>query len=170
VGGKWTSFRAFSEQATDLILEKLAVPRKISTRQLPIGGGKGYPKSEEVKTEWLCAASEITGVPMERMEILLNRYGTRALEVARFISEGQDQPLHHLPSFSHREILFLLRYEKVIRLEDLVRRRSNMMKLGQLSSELVEELAQILQRELGWFAERRVEEIALVCKNSGEPT
>jgi glycerol-3-phosphate dehydrogenase len=40
VGGKWTSFRAFSEQATDRALAFLALPRKADTKCLPIGAGK----------------------------------------------------------------------------------------------------------------------------------
>jgi glycerol-3-phosphate dehydrogenase len=40
VGGKWTSFRAFSEQVTDRALAYLNLPRKANTRSLPIGAGK----------------------------------------------------------------------------------------------------------------------------------
>jgi glycerol-3-phosphate dehydrogenase len=40
VGGKWTSFRAFSEQATDRSLAFLGLPRKSDTKSLPIGAGK----------------------------------------------------------------------------------------------------------------------------------
>jgi glycerol-3-phosphate dehydrogenase len=39
VGGKWTSFRAFSEQVTDRALAFLGLPRKSDTRFLPIGEG-----------------------------------------------------------------------------------------------------------------------------------
>ncbi len=39
VGGKWTSFRAFSEQATDRILACLGRERRASTKDLPIGAG-----------------------------------------------------------------------------------------------------------------------------------
>lgn len=39
VGGKWTSFRAFSEQATDRALAFLGLPRKADTKSLPIGAG-----------------------------------------------------------------------------------------------------------------------------------
>ena len=39
VGGKWTSFRAFSEQVTDRALTYLGLPRKSDTRSLPIGSG-----------------------------------------------------------------------------------------------------------------------------------
>ena len=41
VGGKWTSFRAFSEQATDRTLAFLGLLRKADTKSLPIGAGKG---------------------------------------------------------------------------------------------------------------------------------
>jgi glycerol-3-phosphate dehydrogenase len=40
VGGKWTSFRAFSEQAADCALAFLGMARKTDTRALPIGAGK----------------------------------------------------------------------------------------------------------------------------------
>jgi glycerol-3-phosphate dehydrogenase len=40
VGGKWTSFRAFSEQATDCALAFLGLRRKTDTRSLPIGAGE----------------------------------------------------------------------------------------------------------------------------------
>ncbi|MCX6036865.1 MAG: glycerol-3-phosphate dehydrogenase/oxidase [Chloroflexi bacterium] len=40
VGGKWTSFRAFSEQVTDRALAFLDLPRKADTKSLPIGAGK----------------------------------------------------------------------------------------------------------------------------------
>jgi glycerol-3-phosphate dehydrogenase len=43
VGGKWTSFRAFSEQAADRALAFLDLPRKTDTKSLPIGAGKDAP-------------------------------------------------------------------------------------------------------------------------------
>ena len=42
VGGKWTSFRAFSEQVTDKALGYLGLKRQKDTRTLPIGGGRGF--------------------------------------------------------------------------------------------------------------------------------
>ena len=43
VGGKWTSFRAFSEQVTDRTLAFQGLPRKFDTRSLPIEAGKDTP-------------------------------------------------------------------------------------------------------------------------------
>src|SRR5215211_5928369 len=52
VGGKWTSFRAFSEQVTDKALSYLGVSRQKDTRSLAIGGGRGYSfDPEELKRQ-----------------------------------------------------------------------------------------------------------------------
>jgi glycerol-3-phosphate dehydrogenase len=40
VGGKWTSFRAFSEQVTDKALGFLGLSRRADTKDLPIGQGR----------------------------------------------------------------------------------------------------------------------------------
>ena len=40
VGGKWTSFRAFSEQVTDRALTFLGLPRTADTKNLPVGTGE----------------------------------------------------------------------------------------------------------------------------------
>jgi glycerol-3-phosphate dehydrogenase len=41
VGGKWTSYRAFSEQVTDKALAFLGLERRADTRSLPVGAGAG---------------------------------------------------------------------------------------------------------------------------------
>ncbi len=56
VGGKWTSFRAFSEQATDRALIFLGKARKANTKSLPIGAGKD---STPIKTEPIYTHEEI---------------------------------------------------------------------------------------------------------------
>ena len=43
IGGKWTTFRAFTEQATDVVLRDLGRGRLRQTRDVAIGGGRDYP-------------------------------------------------------------------------------------------------------------------------------
>ena len=50
VGGKWTSWRAFSEQVTDRCLGLLERKRSIDTRRVAIGGGREYPPDAESRT------------------------------------------------------------------------------------------------------------------------
>ena len=56
VGGKWTSFRAFSEQVTNRALAFLDQPRKVDTKGLPIGAGKD---AFALKTDPFYTRSEI---------------------------------------------------------------------------------------------------------------
>jgi len=164
VGGKWTTFRAFSEQVADQILRDLQKPRQASSRDLPIGGGRGFPAGAEGKSEWVAAFSRTYGLEPERAEQLLDRYGTRAKEVAEFISLGSDAPLPLLPEYSQREILFLAEHEKVLHLDDVVLRRTAMALLGQLSASLLEELAAIIAPALQWSETRIQREVSQVVK------
>jgi glycerol-3-phosphate dehydrogenase len=150
IGGKWTTFRAFAEQVTDRLLERLGQRRRAGTEQLAIGGGKDYPQDESAKQRWLTRLHEDTGLPPERLTELLHRYGTRAEAVAQFLTGGPDEPLCHHAGYSRREIEFLVRQEKIVRLGDLVLRRTAIALLGELTGELLQELTGIVAQVLGW--------------------
>jgi glycerol-3-phosphate dehydrogenase len=164
IGGKWTTFRAFAEQVADKTLQELERPRLASSADLPIGGGRDFPRSAAGKSEWMAAARATSGLPIERLEVLLERYGTRAREMAEFTRCGLDQPLESLPAYSWREILFMAKHDKIGHLDDLILRRTMIALLGQLSMELLEELATVLAPELGWSEERRQQEIGRTVK------
>ena len=144
VGGKWTSYRAFSEQTTDKALTFLGKTRSADTKHLPIGGGREYAKTKE--------SSECN--PQ-----LFARYGSRCREVSAY-QAGDDTPLSHYPGMSCREAAFLAEKEKVARLDDLILRRSLMAYLGQLNRPLVDELAGVVAEVLGWDEQQKQAEIA----------
>ena len=150
VGGKWTSFRAFSEQVTDKALTFLGLPRKANTYKLPIGGGRDYPHGQENIKKWVQDLQASSGLPSYQVETLFQRYGTRARQVCEFIMAGQDAPFTTCPSFSHREVLYLVQVEKIIHLDDLLLRRTLLAYLGELSLPLIEEMAEVVGTELRW--------------------
>jgi glycerol-3-phosphate dehydrogenase len=159
VGGKWTSFRAFAEQVTDKALAFLGLPRKAGTQNLPIGGGRDYPQGQENIIKWVDDLQASTGLPLCQVETLFQRYGTRAKEVCEFILAGQDAPIVAGPSFSRREILYLVKVEKIIHLDDLLLRRTLLAYLGELNLPLIEEMAEVVGSELGWNALQKKNEI-----------
>lgn len=159
VGGKWTTFRAFSEQATNLVLRQLGRRRVISTENLPFGGGVDFPATGLATKEWIHSINLRTGFPMDRLEVLFGRYGTRAADLVEHFVEHGDKSLKHHWSYSHQEIVFLAREEKIIHLEDLVLRRTNLAKLGELTPALLAELASVLRVPLDWSERRCKEEI-----------
>jgi glycerol-3-phosphate dehydrogenase len=160
VGGKWTSFRAFSEQVTDKALAHLGRTRLKDTRSLQIGGGRGYPRSVDDLIHQAESLSAWTGLPRERLQILFERYGMRAQAAADFIRREPDEALKSLPDYSRREIAFLAQHEKIVHLDDFVLRRSMLGMLGRLNSERVAELNVALGDALGWDGARKKAEAA----------
>lgn len=148
VGGKWTTFRALGEHLSSDVLKLLGKSRVISTEKLPIGGGKDFPATEAGQRAW--AQSHGEGIGHERALQLLIRYGTRAKNVIDFIGRTPEKMLVHSPGFSEKEIEFLVRNESVYRLEDVVNRRTNLAFTGSMSTPVLQELAAIVARVLGW--------------------
>jgi glycerol-3-phosphate dehydrogenase len=148
-GGKWTTFRSFSEEMADIVLGVLSRERRVSTDELPIGGGRDYPKDASARETWLETLSDTTGLASDRAAELFERYGTTAAAVAADLGRDADTPLAHCPSYSAEEIAWIVRNEKVRRLDDLVLRRTNLALLGEVSMPLLEELSRLSASELG---------------------
>ena len=160
VGGKWTSFRAFSEQVTDKALAHLGLSRQKDTRELPIGGGRGYPRDPGEMSRQLESLSAWTGVARERLKVLFERYGTRSEMIATYMNGGTDFILRTLPDYTLREIVFLVQHEKICHVDDFLLRRSMLAMLGRVTGEMIEEVARALGNTLGWEEERRAAEVA----------
>jgi len=143
VGGKWTPFRAFGEQAADKLLAHFDRPRKICTESIPVGGGKDFPRTDLDRNHWIQGTVEATGLDEERIEVLLGRYGTTARTVAEFCAAGKDELLTHHATYTAREIEFIIRNERVLHLDDLLLRRTAIALLGELSGGLLDELLAI---------------------------
>ena len=159
VGGKWTSFRAFSEQTADKVFEHLRIKRTRGTRALAIGGGRGYlPNLGDLERQ-IESLSAWTGVARERLRVLFGRYGTRAEAVATFMNSGTDYILRSMPDYSRREIMFLIQYEKICHLDDFLLRRSMLAMLGRVTRQMIDELAGIFANALGWTKEERQSEV-----------
>ncbi|MBL8104372.1 MAG: glycerol-3-phosphate dehydrogenase/oxidase [Anaerolineales bacterium] len=160
VGGKWTSFRAFGEQAADKALAYLGLTRKRDTRSMPIGGGRGYERDVLEPNRQMGSLFAWTGVSQERLKILFERYGTRAETIATYINSGTDSTLKSLPDYSFREIAYLVQHEKIIHLDDFLLRRSMLAMLGRLTREMILELTHTLGDILGWDGEQKKAEAA----------
>jgi glycerol-3-phosphate dehydrogenase len=160
VGGKWTSWRAFSEQVTDTCLIHLGLARRQATNTLSIGGGRGYPSTPQDRDRYMASLMGVGGSSMIRAKDLFVKFGTRSMQAARFIAAGEDQAVRGLPSYSRREIGFIATHEKVVHLDDVLLRRTKLAMLGQLSLDAVREIADSLALFLNWSEARKDAEIA----------
>jgi glycerol-3-phosphate dehydrogenase len=159
VGGKWTTFRAFAAETTDLILASLERKRRRMTTFEPIGGGRDFPQSAAQRTAWVAEFSRRCGVSAAQGERLLDRYGTAANRIASTAGKALAQPLASLPDYSRGEIQALIADEQVVALADLVFRRTSLAVAGRLSFAAIDELAEIAGAALGWTDEARRGEI-----------
>jgi glycerol-3-phosphate dehydrogenase len=161
IGGKWTTFRAFATETTDMVLASLGRARRRSTELERIGGGRGFPASADERAAWIAEFSAKFGVAPARAENLLDRYGGSAERVAATGGAGFFEKLTSLPDYTRGEILALVRDEQVVALADLVFRRTPIAIAGRLTLAAIEELAEIVGGELGWTSDERGREINL---------
>lgn len=157
VGGKWTTFRALAEHLSDEVLDLVGRPRVRSTKGLPIGGGAGYPTTDDARLVWIVGHGD--GVGRERAEQLLERYGTRAEALIREVEGAPETPLAGHDAYSREEIAWIARTERVVRLADVVFRRTSLAFTGAVTSLLLDELAEVVGDELGWDAAARRAEV-----------
>ena len=148
VGGKWTTYRALAEQVANEILRVLGRARVRSSADIPIGGGKGYPRLPQG-----------TGLSQERLLILQERYGATADRVAAYMKAGLDEPLVYHAGYSRREIEYIALNERVVHLDDLIMRRTLIGILGELTMPLLKELAVVVSYVLLWPEQKTTAEI-----------
>ena len=158
VGGKWTTFRGFAEEVADTVLGRLQRSRKLSTRSMPIGGGRDFPADAAARADWLAEAQQATGAEQGRLDQLLSRYGTRAAQIVKWGSNDEG----HLPDsdgYGKAEFDYIARNEFVEHLADIVMRRSTLAIRGSLTSRDLQEIAAIAGRALGWNTVRLAREV-----------
>jgi len=163
VGGKWTTFRAFAEQTTDRVLQRLGQERRLSTATQPIGGGKNYPTTMADRTAWLSQEEEASALNRRAIEQLFQRYGTLATLIGADIAAnhvaGATEPLTQEPTYLRGEVHYLARTEKVTHLEDFVLRRSSLAMMGMVSRPLLVELSDVIGDALEWDEARQQAEV-----------
>ena len=157
VGGKWTTFRALAENLADDALKELGIQRTVSTEKLAIGGGRHYPVSKADKERWI--AENRGPLSADRTSQLLERYGTRAVEVIRSLTDGE-QLLSAAPGYSAEELRHLARNEQVVHLDDMLLRRTAIAFTGGMTAETLKQVASAIADPLGWDADRVDSEIA----------
>ncbi len=158
IGGKWTTFRALAEHLSNDVLRELGMERKTSTAKLAIGGGLGFPDSEDGIQDWV-KKHMAPDLGADRVTGLLTRYGTRAEDVIAYLKAGEDRKLRSTNELSARELEFMAVNEQLGHLVDVLIRRTSLAFRGLVTGELLNEIAEVLAAQLGWDATRRESEI-----------
>ena len=148
VGGKWTTFRSFGEEAADRALSLLGIQRILRTSDRPIGGGTGFPRDEAGYEALLNSLKQEFGVSRDRAAHALDLYGTSAGKVLGSARSETEEVLG-ATFYSVSELRYLIRCEHARTLSDLLQRRTSLAITGMLSSQIIRRAAQILGEETG---------------------
>jgi glycerol-3-phosphate dehydrogenase len=165
VGGKWTTFRGFSEEVADLVLKRFERQRRQSTQQLAIGGGRGFPADAAARRSWTEAVAQKSGFDVERVDALLSRYGTTASAILDHATASQHLDSERLSGAAHYSLLeidWIARQEFVVHLSDIVLRRTTIAIEAALTIEGLREMAAVVAQALGWDQAHTETEIANV--------
>jgi len=142
IGGKWTTFRAFGEQAADQILERFSRRRTVDTRRRRYPGACGL---DALRTHLAVRPDLSPG----RASTLLKRYDAFAQEVADFCAAQTDAPLSTLKDYTRREVEWLVLNRAVLFLDDLILRRMQIVAEGRCTPAVIEELGAVLAAARG---------------------
>ena len=160
VGVKFTTARQTAERAVNLVQESLQsryVASATATTPLPHAGLTD--EGERARFVQSCRDRMDADV----MEHLLDWYGTEAPSVLSLaLSMGLGHRLIPDSPVLAGEVAYAVRSAQAVRLSDVVLRRTLLGSAGHPGSPALELAADIMQTLLGWSAEQRAREVALV--------
>jgi glycerol-3-phosphate dehydrogenase len=154
IGGKWTTSRHLAEQVVDAIVTKLGAKARACATGTAILPG-GLARFSEFLVQQAC---DYEGLPM--LPHLARLYGARVADVLELSGSRPElsAPLSASGDIG-AQVLFAMREEMALTLEDVVMRRTGIGQLGHPGDASIEAVADLMSGELGWNAARRETEI-----------
>ncbi len=159
IGGKWTTSRDNAEKCVDMIARKLGAAKPCDTAEAPLPGATGRfrPFAERLATD----AQELA--PSSAKNLARN-YGARSGEVlalARKETGLLRTVSQRLPDIA-AQVVFAVRSEMAMTLDDVLFRRTGLGTLGPLEPSAIEETAALMARERGWSEDERARQVASI--------
>ena len=159
-GGKLTTYRVMAADAVDFALGDRAQERPSVTETIALVGAEGYRAIEAGRDRY----AQRYGWDEDRITHLLERYGAQIEDLGALIDADPDlgAPLKHAPQFLRADVVFAVRYEGALHLEDVLVRRVR-LDLEQRDRGLAAapEILEIMRSELGWSSEQAQKEFDL---------
>jgi glycerol-3-phosphate dehydrogenase len=163
LGGKWTTYRVMAKQTIDVIAEELGESNRPSaTHHHPLAGASGFTPDFWKTLVRDCAIGEPTA------RHLAEKFGTQSPAVLELTKQD---PALKLPLVAdspaiQAEIVFCIRQEMAVTIEDILARRIGLQFFDwRLAMEAAPVVASHLARELAWSDQQRDEAVqAYVAK------
>lgn len=160
-GGKLTSYRKMAEDAVDFTIGKKEAERRPSvTDKTLLEGADGYFALWNSRE----SLARKHGLTVNQIEDLLDRYGSDISLIFEMIDEDPDlgKRLEHAPHYLRADVVFAVKYEGALHLEDILLHRIRLV-YEQRDSGLaaMPEIADIAGEILGWDEDTKAREMEL---------
>jgi glycerol-3-phosphate dehydrogenase len=159
IGGKWTTSRHLAESVVDRLVEKLDMRvRDCETASAVLPGGT-MDRFNEFRSRQKSAHPTI-----QDTDHLARLYGARLDAMLAEANSRPDLLATVAPTGDiGAQIIFAIREEMALTLQDVVMRRTGIGQLGAPPNEALETVSRLMAGELGWSEERRQSEIAALA-------
>jgi glycerol-3-phosphate dehydrogenase len=158
-GGKYTTYRVMAKDAIDAAVEDIGPGVAPSvTEHIPLVGAEGYHAMVN-QVERLAVR---VGVPVWRMQRLLDRYGSMAEELLALADDDPSllEPLEGAEEYLRVEIVYAATHEAALHLDDLLARRTRIsIETPHRGVESAEPVARLVAPILGWDEDRIANEV-----------
>jgi glycerol-3-phosphate dehydrogenase len=159
-GGKYTTYRVMAADAIDAALVDVGGPAPPSvTDQTPLLGAEGY----HALVNQIDRLAHKAGLPVWRMQGLLDRYGSLVDEVLELSADDQSllEPLTGAEGYLRVEIAYAATHEAALHIDDLLARRTRIsIETPDRGTSAARMAADVAAPHLGWDAARIDNEVA----------
>ncbi|MDE3116010.1 MAG: glycerol-3-phosphate dehydrogenase/oxidase [Pseudomonadota bacterium] len=159
IGGKWTTSRELAQSITDTLVARLDAPvLACTTARMRLPGG------------WIDDFAQFVAHNQKAngdlaIDHLARLYGTRLSNVLDLASDPMlRRPLSPSGDIG-AQVLYAVREEMAMTLEDVVMRRTGIGQLGDPGAASIRIVAEMMSAELGWTEAQRDAEIASLARN-----
>jgi glycerol-3-phosphate dehydrogenase len=149
-GGKYTTYRVMAKDAIDAAVYGLeATVPDSCTEQVPLLGADGYAAAWNRRQD----TATRCGLPIGRMEHLLDRYGTLAPELLELmeVDASLGRPIPGAPGYLQVEADYAVTHEGALHLEDILTRRTRIsIETGDRGVEAAAAVGELVAPVMGW--------------------
>ncbi len=158
-GGKYTTYRVMAADAVDVAVEDLGRPAPSSwTERLPIVGATGYHELWDGRHSLV----QRSGLPLSRIEHLLQRYGTAIEDILASLVERPElrEAIPGTAEYIKAEAVYAVSHEGALHLEDVLTRRTRIsIEERDRGVTAAPEVAALMAPLLGWDSHRQEREV-----------
>lgn len=163
IGGKWTTSRAVAERCVDMIARRSGIgTKKCDTASARLPGAAGGRVEATIDT----LASRYTHLARASVATAVQTFGSQATRVLDLAIKGSEfaLPVSDRRPNTLAEILYVVRNEMALSLDDVLFRRTGIGTLGTPGRAAVERIAGVMATELGWSSDETQQQMLAVSR------